>query len=218
MTASQKTGTILLLLVVAVLVIAGNGLHINAMQTEQHTATTDAFFSQQQSAGAQTAQNLMYTVVGKQTLSASFINQVLAAYGSPTSGKGQQLYDLGVKYGIDSSFALAFFQHESTFGKFGEATTTRSLGNLRCIPDAACVNTTGQPCQLQQSCYASFATWDAGFEAWYRLIRMLYVNQWHLTTVEQILPRYAPTADHNDEAAYISSVEHSIDLWREGKV
>lgn len=218
MTASQKAGTILLLLVVAVLVIAGNGLHINAMQTEQHTATTDAFFSQQQSAGAQTAQNGTYTVVGKQTLSASFINQVLAAYGSPASGKGQQLYDLGVKYDIDASFALAFFQHESTFGKFGEATTTLSLGNLRCIPDAACVNTTGQPCQPKQSCYASFVTWDAGFEAWYRLIRLLYVNQWHLMTIEQILPRYAPTADHNDEAAYISSVEHSIDLWREGKV
>ncbi|HLX40890.1 MAG TPA: hypothetical protein VKR42_10165, partial [Ktedonobacteraceae bacterium] len=50
-----------------------------------------------------------YSVIGKPTITADFINRVLSAYNSPAAGKGQSLYDLGVKYGIDPAFALAFF-------------------------------------------------------------------------------------------------------------
>ncbi len=159
-----------------------------------------------------------YSVLGAPSVTADFINRVLAANGSPAAGKGQQLYDLGKKYGIDPAFALAFFQHESSFGKAGEAATTLSLGNLRCIPDAACVNQSGQQCQDGQSCYASFPTWEAGFEAWYKLIRNLYVAVWGLTTVDQIIPKYAPTADNNDEAAYISALKHELDVWHAGQL
>ncbi len=53
-----------------------------------------------------------YAVLGKPTITADFINQVLASYNSPAAGKGQALYGLGVKYGIDPAFALAFFMHE----------------------------------------------------------------------------------------------------------
>src|SRR5258706_11588722 len=70
-----------------------------------------------------------YSVVGPPTISAHFINSVLAANHSPAAGTGQELYDLGVQYGIDPVFALAFFQHESDFGTQGEATVTMSLGN-----------------------------------------------------------------------------------------
>src|SRR6185312_14855283 len=79
-----------------------------------------------------------YSVLGKPTLSVSFINQVLASYNSPAAGKGQTLYDLGVKYGIDPAFALAFFLHESTLGTQGEARSSLSLGNIRCIPNFRC--------------------------------------------------------------------------------
>ncbi len=112
---------------------------------------------------------------------------------------------MGVKYGIDPAFALAFFMHESSFGTQGEAQASLSLGNLRCIPNFKC-----------QDGYAWFTTWDDGFQAWYELIRNLYVSQWGLTTVNQIIPKYAPTADNNDEAAYIASVEHAISTWRAG--
>lgn len=159
-----------------------------------------------------------YSVLSKPTISAAFINQILSAYNSPAAGKGQQLYDLGVQYGIDPAFALAFFQHESSFGKFGEANTTLSLGNLRCIPNAACINSSGQTCAPGDSCYAAFPTWEAGFEAWYKLIRNLYVAGWGLSTIPQIIPKYAPSADNNNEAAYIASVEHSIDVWHSGQI
>ena len=159
-----------------------------------------------------------YSVLSKPTITADFINQVLSSYGSPAAGKGQALYDLGVQYGIDPAFALAFFQHESSFGKAGEANTTLSLGNLRCIPNAACINSSGQTCAPGDSCYAAFPTWEAGFEAWYKLIRNLYVADWGLSTIPQIIPKYAPSADNNNEAAYIASVEHSIDVWHSGQI
>jgi Mannosyl-glycoprotein endo-beta-N-acetylglucosaminidase len=146
-----------------------------------------------------------YSVLGKPTVSAAFINQVLASYNSPAAGKGQALYDLGVQYGIDPAFALAFFMHESTFGTAGEAQQSLSLGNLRCIPNAKC-----------QDGYAWFNSWEDGFKAWYELIRNLYVAHWGLTTVDTIIPTYAPAADHNDEAAYIASVKHELDTWHAG--
>jgi hypothetical protein len=91
--------------------------------------------------------NTSYSVLSKPTITAAFINQVLAAYHSPATGKGQALYDDGVQYGIDPAFALAFFMHESTFGTAGEARITLALGNLRCIPNRPCVNTAGTACQ-----------------------------------------------------------------------
>ena len=146
-----------------------------------------------------------YSVIGKPTITVNFINEVLASYNSPATGKGQALYDLGVKYGIDPAFALAFFMHESTFGTAGMATVTLSLGNLRCIPSVPCNNG-----------YAQFSSWEQGFEAWYKLIRNLYVAQWGLVTIDQIIPTYAPSSDHNNVSGYIAALKHSIDTWHAG--
>src|SRR5689334_15162924 len=62
-----------------------------------------------------------FSVVGGPSLSASFINQVLSTANSPAAGTGQVFYAQSVSTGIDDAYALAFFQHESTFGKFGVA-------------------------------------------------------------------------------------------------
>lgn len=157
------------------------------------------------------ANNNTSSVVGSPTISAAFINTVLATFHSPASGKGQALYDLGVKYGIDPAFALAFFQHESGFGMQGEARKTLSLGNLRCINDRPCVD-------QDRGGYAQFYSWEDGFECWYQLIRNVYVDRWQLSTVESILQKYAPSADNNDPASYANSVKSSVAIWRAGKV
>jgi hypothetical protein len=81
--------------------------------------------------------------------------------------------------------------HESSFGTQGVARFSLSLGNLRCISNFKYLDG-----------YAWFPTWESGFKAWYSLIRTLYVSEWKLTTVSQIIPKYAPAADNNDEAAY----------------
>ncbi len=73
----------------------------------------------------------VYSVVGKPTINAQFINNVLEYYNSPASGKGQALYDDGVKSGINPAYALAFFLEESDFGTKGVATATHALGNIR---------------------------------------------------------------------------------------
>lgn len=148
-----------------------------------------------------------YAVLGKPTLSVARINQIMAAYHSPATGKGQTLYDLGVKYGIDPAVALAFFLHESTMGTAGEARVTFSLGNIRC--------TQGFPCP---DGYSHYPSWEVGFEQWYKLIRNLYIAQMGKTTFETIIPTYAPQADHNDESAYIGSLKHSLDTWHSGGV
>lgn len=150
-----------------------------------------------------------YPVLGKPTISAGFINQVLASYHSPTAGMGQDLYNLGMKYGIDPVYALAFFMHESLFGTTGEARVTLSLGNERCIPDRPCID-------QNRGGYAKMNSWQDGFEQWYKLIRNLYVAQWGRVTVDQIIPKYAPNSDGNNEAAYIATIKHTVDTWRAG--
>lgn len=152
-----------------------------------------------------------YSVLGKPTISVKLINEVLASYHSPTAGMGQNLYDLGVQYGIDPVYPLAFFMHESLFGTTGEARATLSLGNERCIPDRACID-------KDRGGYAQMNSWQDGFEHWYKLIRNLYIAQWGLVTVDKIIPRYAPNSDGNDEAAYIASLKHEIDTWRAGGI
>ena len=148
-----------------------------------------------------------YTVVGKPSIRADFINRVLDYYHSPARGKGQALYDYGVKYGIDPAYALAFFMHESSFGTTGVATVTRSLGNIRVSEGYK--NYDG---------YRLYHTWEEGFEDWYKLIADQYVEQWRLTTVDQIVPVYAPSSDNNDVAAYIQAVKSAVDRWRDGTV
>jgi hypothetical protein len=147
------------------------------------------------------------SVVGPPTLSADFLNKVLTAYHSPSAGKGEALYDDGVRFHIDPAFALAFFLHESDFGTRGEARFSKSLGNLRCLPTYPCMDG-----------YAWFPSWEEGFHAWYALIAGdLYVGA-HLTTVEQIVPRYAPAGDNNDEQAYCQTVDSAVKAWRAGQV
>ncbi|HLZ63858.1 MAG TPA: glucosaminidase domain-containing protein [Ktedonosporobacter sp.] len=147
----------------------------------------------------------VYTVVGKPTLNAQFINSVLEYYGSPASGKGQALYDDGIRSGINPAYALAFFLEESNFGTKGIATVTHALGNIRANP--------GEP---QYKGYRSYASWEEGFADWYRLIAKKYVVEWGLSTVDQIIPIYAPSDDHNDEAQYIRTVKWAIERWRNG--
>ncbi len=146
------------------------------------------------------------SVEGKPSLSAAFVDKVLAAANSRAAGTGQALYDLSKKYGIDDAYALAFFQHESTFGTGGVARATLSLGNIRCSDGYQCIEG-----------YRAYSSWIAGYEDWYRLIRTLYISQWHLSTVEQIVPKYAPSSE-NDVAGYIAAVLKDVSTWRAGNL
>ena len=149
----------------------------------------------------------VYNVVGKPTIDAQFINNVLEYYNSPASGKGQILYNDGVKADINPAYALAFFLEESNFGTKGVATVTHALGNIRAASGEA-----------QYKGYRMYKTWEAGFADWYKLISEKYVGEWHLSTIEQIIPVYAPSSDSNDEGQYIRTIKIAIERWRNGYV
>lgn len=137
------------------------------------------------------------------------IDQILASYGSPAAGTGSQWYNLGLQYGIDPAFAVAFFIHESSAGtnpawagiKSGGG-TTHNVGNIICA---------GYP-----TCYGRFRdypSWEAGIEDWYRLISVEYIKGRGTLTVQEIIPIYAPSFE-NDVQGYINVVTQLVDGWR----
>ena len=145
------------------------------------------------------------SVVGSPTISSQYIENVLSSNGSPATGTGYTLYSYGIQYNIDPAFALAFFLKESSYGKYGVAKDSLSLGNLRCIASARCIGG-----------FAYFDTWQSGYLAWYQLISgPMYVGS-GLTTVRQITQKYAPSGDGNDPYSYASTVEATVQVYRKG--
>jgi len=144
-----------------------------------------------------------YDLVGPPTISVARIESVLQKYGSPAVGKGQALYNIGVSYGINPAFALAFFVHESGCGTQGVARFTKSIGNIRWTEGYD--NYEG---------YRSYGSWEQGIEDWYKLIGDLYIKGWGLRTVDAIIPVYAPYGDSNNPPVYIASVKRLVDEWR----
>jgi hypothetical protein len=197
---------LLLLLVGAILFVEqGNKASLLKPLVSHVNAAAAHLFNQADAAATNNAASTAIT--GSPTVSAAFINQVLAYYHSPAGGLGQSLYHLGVHYNINPTYALAFFMHESMFGTLGVARVTLSLGNIRCSTGYACLYG-----------YRTYSSWASGFADWYRLIREVYIHQWHLTTIEQIVPTYAPSGDHNNVIGYITAVEQAVSTWQSGKV
>ncbi|GCE17289.1 glucosaminidase domain-containing protein [Dictyobacter kobayashii] len=145
------------------------------------------------------------SVVGGPSLSAVFINQVLADAHSPAAGKGQSLYDLSIQYHIDDAYALATFQHESTYGKYGAAFIDHSLGNINCAGYPTC-----------DGRFRWYATWEEGFEDFFRLIAREYIAQGR-TTLSSIIPVYAPSSE-NDTGEYIQTLRSAIHAFRRGQI
>ncbi len=142
------------------------------------------------------------SILGAPTITPAKIDAILASYNSPATGLGQFIYDMGVKYGVDPIFCVAFFVHESTAGTQGVATVTKSVGNIRVTQGYA-----------EYQGFRRYESWNEGIEDWYRLIRELYVDGWKLTTVEQIIPVYAPPVE-NDTDHYVDTIRALVTTWR----
>ncbi len=163
-----------------------------------------------QVAAAKSAPKVGLAVMGAPTITPAQIEQVLQEWNSPAVGHGQELYDLGVRYNINPAIALAFFIHESGAGSNRawagwkpDGTTTHNIGNIICTPGWRC-----------HGRFRDYNTWGEGMEDWYKLIRDLYVGEWRRETVEDIIPKYAPASDNNDEQAYINSVKRMVEGWQ----
>ena len=149
------------------------------------------------------ALNPQAEVVRAPSLPAALIDRILAEYASPAAGQGQVFYDMGVRYGIDPAYALAFYVFESHCGTRGVARFTHGIGNIRTTPG-----------YRDYEGYRSYDSYAAGIEDWFKLIKDLYVDGWGLRTVAAIVPRYAPAGDNNDPSTYIAGVETLVAEWR----
>ena len=142
-------------------------------------------------------------VQGAPSVDVVLIRRVLLAYNSPAVDEAQAFYDLGVARGIDPAYCLAFFIVESGAGTRGVARTTYSIGNIRALA--------GQP---SYEGYRQYASWREGIADWYRLIDEVYIRDRGETTLDAIIPVYAPSHDQNDPAAYIRTVKRLVARWR----
>lgn len=154
-----------------------------------------------------------HSLLGEPTLSAQFVDQVLAHYGSPAQGTGAIWLEMGRRYGIDPAYALAFFIHESSAGTNPgwaglkpDGGTTHNVGNIICAGYGTCFGR-----------FRDYASWDEGIEDWYKLIATEYVNDRGVATIEQIIPIYAPSFE-NDVGNYVQTVVGLADTWRQGVV
>lgn len=144
------------------------------------------------------------TVRGGPSISAARVDAVLTAAHSPAAGLGPLVYQLSQTYQIDDAHALAFYHHESSYGTRGVAVLTHSWGNIRCTAGYACDPTGG---------YRAYPSIADGVRDWFALLASVYFSR-GLTTVSQIIPVYAPAADHNNVAAYIHSVLSDVLSYR----
>ncbi len=150
-----------------------------------------------------------YQLQGGSSLSAQQVDSILESYGSPAAGTGETWVALGRRYNIDPAYPLAFFVHESTAGTHpnwagqkSDGTTTHNIGNIICA---------GYP-----TCYGRFrdyGSWEEGIEDWYRLIDDEYIEGRGMTTLDEVIPVYAPSIE-NDVNGYTNVVKQLVDSWR----
>ncbi|HEX5501124.1 MAG TPA: peptidoglycan recognition family protein [Thermomicrobiales bacterium] len=153
-------------------------------------------------------------IAGPSRMSRAAFEQVLVAAGSPAAPEAGAMYDALVAAGVRAEILLAFFRHESQYGKLGicHDYDTRNPGNVRSPeqPGAgAIIDTRGGP-------FTKYPTWAAGARDWAaRLLGPKYAGS-GLTTVRQVIPKYAPSSDNNQPASYIRAVLDSVTGWAAG--
>jgi hypothetical protein len=135
-------------------------------------------------------------------MSAASFARVLQRAGSPAAPDAANLYAIIVAYGFDPAVALAMFAHESTYGRYGVANRSLNWGNLRHGPRAYKI----------ESGFGFYHNWADSLRDWCELIRDRYVAR-GLTTVEAVVPVYAPSTDGNVPARYIAQVTQLVAAW-----
>ncbi|MDP9315358.1 MAG: glucosaminidase domain-containing protein, partial [Chloroflexota bacterium] len=150
-------------------------------------------------------------VVGPPSIPYETVLRVLTLRpASPLLPLAPEIWTLSEEASVDVAFALAIWLKESEFGTTGVSVSTQNPGNLTC---AAADPTRRSGCTGR---WATYANWSDAVADWFTYIQRRYVAQ-GLTTVEAILPVYAP-ASENDTAVYIAQVTTWLRDWGSGTV
>lgn len=150
----------------------------------------------------------LYNPLGPSSISLETFQHFLKQGDSPALAEAASMYNACMRLFCDPAVALAFFQHESSMGRQGIAAETRSLGNIRCVAGTPCRTTSNN------GSFKLYASWTDGVIDWVILIRETYATKWKLYSLEQIIPRYAPSADNNNPTGYINAVKNLVDKYR----
>ncbi len=150
-------------------------------------------------------------IVGPPSIPYETVLRVLALRpASPLLPLAPEIWTVSQQASVDVAFALAIWLKESEFGTTGVSITMRNPGNLTC--------TAADPLR-RSGCsgrWATYARWNDAVADWFAYIERRYVAQ-GLTTVEAILPIYAPPGE-NDTAVYIAQVTSWLRDWNSGAV
>jgi len=152
-----------------------------------------------------------YNPLGAVSISRSTFKQFLQELNSPALAEADAMYQACIEEGCDPALVLAFFEHESSGGKAGVAAFTKSIGNIRCTTGYSCYTTEGN------GSFRKYNNWAEGVRDWARLLKF-YKDDWKRVSLEDIIPKYAPQADHNNEAAYIAGVKKRVDDLRRREI
>jgi len=142
---------------------------------------------------------------------------VLELANSPAAPVAGDIYDMLIdEWGLDPAVALAFFQHESSYGQKGRAVLTRNWGNIRWVPVSeryADYNADDWAWFVRRPGERNAWEWYRSADAWGRLIKSVYGDKWGLHTVQGIIKKYAPYDDDNDPYGYSQTVMRQVNDW-----
>lgn len=143
------------------------------------------------------------TLASPPRISAATFARILADAGSPALPESATCYEAVRGHGLDPAVALAFFQHESSYGLRGIAARSRNWGNLR----------RGKRASRIIDGFAHYACWLDGLEDWCDLMQRRYIGQ-GLPSVRAALPVYAPSSDGNKPQRYADAVCALVARWQ----
>ena len=159
--------------------------------------------------GTVSAQTLQTPITGPATVTLQQVQTITA--GTPLAPFAQEIIDFGAQYNINPAFALAIWTHESSLDTAGASVANNNPGNLIC---AAAHRPPALPtCNGRWAVYPDLS---AAIADWYHYIHDFYIIGRGLTTVETIMPIYAPPTE-NDTAAYIAQVVTLMQKWGAGQ-
>lgn len=127
---------------------------------------------------------------------------------SPAGPEAFHIWQILEYYRVDPAVALAFFHHESLCGTSGRAAVTRSWGNIRWRPIFGDLD---YPVKDSDG-FCAYMNFTAGaMHFCEHLLGKDFTNNYKdKTTVELVVPTWAPKSDHNSPVDYIYAVKKFV--------
>jgi N-acetyl-anhydromuramyl-L-alanine amidase AmpD len=152
-----------------------------------------------------------YDIKGPPDLTIDRFIRILTDAGSPATGEAAAIYASLDHHGVRPSVWLAFGWVESKLGREGIVAeyNTHNMGNVR-SPELPAL---GKTIDTPRGRFATYLGWTEGAYDWgARMVGPKYAGA-DLTTVRQVLPKYAPSSDSNDPDAYARAALAKIEEW-----